>query len=54
MYKPQVAVNEKKIAELVGKKVAATTRIREARLELSRLNADLLKAGAGINEIAAW
>jgi hypothetical protein len=54
MYKPQHAVDERKIADAVAKKVELTRKIRELRVEMSKLNEELIKAGAGINEIAAW
>jgi hypothetical protein len=54
MYKPQHAVDEKKIADVVAKKVEISRKIRELRLEMSKLNEELIKSGAGINEIAAW
>jgi len=54
MYKSAHPVDEKKIADAVQKKVEIKLKIRELRLELAKQSQELVKAGAGINEIAAW
>ena len=47
-------VDEKKIGEMMQKSIDTSVKIRELRLEMAKLNQELLRAGARVHDLAAW
>lgn len=53
-YEPKQPANQERVRELVAQKLDLSQKIRDLRSEMGNLNKQLLDAGAGIAELAAW
>ena len=47
-------VDQERVRDLVAQKLELSQKIRDLRSEMGNLNKELLQAGAGMAEIAAW
>lgn len=46
--------NPKKVEELLDRKMENIVKVRELQAEIWKINRDLQKAGADINQVACW